>query len=187
MTRAEKKKYTFKETVISRLNLNDIEDMYMPKSQGKLKHLGGTIKYYIAQSLLVYMRIVIIKKRVEGVQLGDERYHKGPNIIKSPFGVVYKGKGELKMFLRSNEVYKICDGTFIDVQDQLKNNLRLSRVEKFYKNINRKWTKRDVNRSTTMLNKTDVVLKERMQMRRLEVYVGVRPRTSDIRLFVRPE
>ncbi|GKB64939.1 hypothetical protein Tco_0921125 [Tanacetum coccineum] len=138
MTRAEKKKYTFKETVISRLNLNDIEDMYMPKSQGKLKHLGGTIEYYIAQTLLVYMRI------------GCPR----------PFRVVYKGKGELKKFLRSNEVYKICDGTLIDVQDQLKNNLRLSRVEKFYKNLNRKWTKRDVNRSTTMLNKIDVVLKE---------------------------
>nr|GEW15454.1 hypothetical protein [Tanacetum cinerariifolium] len=67
MTRVDKKKYMFKESDFSQLNLNDIEDMYVLKTQGKLKHLGGTTEYYLTQSLLVYMRSVIIKKIVEDV------------------------------------------------------------------------------------------------------------------------
>ncbi|GJT41488.1 zf-CCHC domain-containing protein [Tanacetum coccineum] len=184
VTRDDKKKYTFKESDFIRLNLNDIEDMYVSKGQGKLKHLGGTTEYYLTQSLLVYMRNVIIKKRVEDVQLGVESYQKSlyiirpqtsiPNIQQYPtytmcprsFGVVYEGKGELKKFMRSNEVFKFFDGTLVDVHDQLENNLKLNRVEKFYEGLNIKWKERDVNRSTTLLNKIDVVLKERIQMQR---------------------
>nr|GEV21146.1 hypothetical protein [Tanacetum cinerariifolium] len=74
VTRADEKKYTFKESDFSRLNLNNIKDMYVLKAQRKLKHLGGTTKYYLMQSLLVFMRSVIIKKRVEDVQLCVESY-----------------------------------------------------------------------------------------------------------------
>ncbi|GKA69256.1 hypothetical protein Tco_0775320 [Tanacetum coccineum] len=102
MTRVDKKKYTFKESDFSRLNLNDIEEIS-----------------------------VIIKKIVEDVQLGVESYQKSLNIIKpktripnikqyptytmcpKPFGVVYEGRGELKKFMRSNEVFKFCDETLI--------------------------------------------------------------------------
>ncbi|GKD92574.1 hypothetical protein Tco_1372411, partial [Tanacetum coccineum] len=74
MTRADKKKYTFKESDFSRLNLNDIEDMYVLKAQGKLKYLGGTTEYYLVQSLLLFMRSIIIKNRVEDVHLGTSVY-----------------------------------------------------------------------------------------------------------------
>nr|GEY53002.1 hypothetical protein [Tanacetum cinerariifolium] len=81
--RADKKKYTFKESDFSQLNLNDIED------------------------------ILIIKKRVKDVQLGVESYQKSLDIIKphkrflkiehyptyttcpKPFRVVYKGVHEV--------------------------------------------------------------------------------------------
>nr|GEW38334.1 hypothetical protein [Tanacetum cinerariifolium] len=42
VTIADKKKYTFKESYFSQLILNGIEDMYVLKAHGKLKHLGVT-------------------------------------------------------------------------------------------------------------------------------------------------
>ncbi|GKA10775.1 hypothetical protein Tco_0690208 [Tanacetum coccineum] len=158
--RVDKREYTFKESNLSQLNLNDIEDMYLLKAQGELKHLRGTTEYYLVQSQLVYMRSIIIKKRVEDIQT---------------FRVVYEGKYELKKFMRSYKVFKFCDGTLIYVRDQLENNLRLNKVGKFYKSLNRQWTEREVKRFDTMLKKINVVLKE---LRRLEIYVGRRPRTG---------
>ncbi|GJX92726.1 hypothetical protein Tco_0347312 [Tanacetum coccineum] len=114
VTRATKKQYTFKKSDFSLLNLNDIEDIYVLKAQGKLKHLRETIEYYLEQSLLVFMRSLIIKKRVEYVQLGVESYQKCLIITRPqmsitsikqyptytmcprPFGVVYEGRGEKK-------------------------------------------------------------------------------------------
>nr|GEU76782.1 hypothetical protein [Tanacetum cinerariifolium] len=87
-----------------------------------------------------------------------------------PFGAVYEGRGEKKRFMRSNKVYKFCDGTLIDVRDELKK-----------KHLNRRWTKRDVTRSEAMLRRIEAVFKDIRQMRRLEVYVGGRLTTKDIR------
>ncbi|GJY07051.1 hypothetical protein Tco_0374105 [Tanacetum coccineum] len=155
VTRADKKEYTFKESNFSRLNPNDVEDMYVLKSQ---------------------MSIPKIK---------DYSTH---TMCPRPFGVVYEGRGGLKYFMRSYEVFKFCNGTLIDVRDQLKNMLRLNKFGKCYKFLNdREWSERDVKRSDTMRKKIKVVLKERRQMQRLERYVGGRPTTGHIILFVRHE
>ncbi|GJR47137.1 hypothetical protein Tco_1315240 [Tanacetum coccineum] len=45
VTRANKKRHTFKESDFNQLNLNDIEDTCVLKAQGKLKHLGRDIEY----------------------------------------------------------------------------------------------------------------------------------------------
>ncbi|GKA27644.1 hypothetical protein Tco_0713812 [Tanacetum coccineum] len=44
-----------------------------------------------------------------------------------------------------------------------------------------------VTRSESMLDHIRAILNEQRQMQRLEVYVGGRPRTEDIRVFVRPK
>ncbi|GJS29089.1 hypothetical protein Tco_0489709 [Tanacetum coccineum] len=124
-----------------RLNLNDIEDMYVLKAQGKLKQHKGDTKYYLVQSLLVYMRSLIIIKRVKDVQLGVESYQKSLNITKpqmsipkiehcpayttslTPFRVVYEDWNETKKFMRGDEVFKFCDGTLTRFRDQLGNML----------------------------------------------------------------
>ncbi|GJQ99503.1 hypothetical protein Tco_0522488 [Tanacetum coccineum] len=97
-----------KESDFIQLNLNDIEDMYVLKAQGKLKQHKGDTKYYLVQSLLVYMRSLIIIKRVKDVQL------------------VYEDWDETKKFIRGDEVFKICDGTLTEVKDQLANMLRMN-------------------------------------------------------------
>nr|GEV88945.1 hypothetical protein [Tanacetum cinerariifolium] len=147
VTRADKKSYTFKESDFNRLNLNDIEDMNVLKAQGKLKHLGGDIEYYLVKYLLVYMRSLIIRKRVEDVQLGVESYQN-----------IYEGRNEKKKFIRGDKVYKLCDGTLTDVRDQLVNLLRMNQVGKKYQWLNYKeWSDRDVQRSKVMLKRIEAV------------------------------
>ncbi|GKA58634.1 hypothetical protein Tco_0757947 [Tanacetum coccineum] len=51
----------------------------------------------------------------------------------------------------------------------------------------RSWTKKDVERSETMANKIERTLKHKIQMRRLESFVGGRPKIMDTHLLVRPE
>ncbi|GKE29792.1 hypothetical protein Tco_1445176, partial [Tanacetum coccineum] len=100
----------------------------------------------------------------------------------------YEGRGEKKRFIGGDEVYKFCDETLTDVRYQLANILRLNQVRQRYEYLyDREWSTRDVQRSTSMQKKIEAVLKERRHMRRLDVYVGGRLRTEDIRLFVRPE
>ncbi|GJZ40491.1 hypothetical protein Tco_0587054 [Tanacetum coccineum] len=146
------------------------------------------------------------KKRVEDVHLGVESYQKCLNLTKPQmiilniklypayttcprsYGLVYEDKGGVKTFMGLCELHKFCDGTLIDVRDQLVNMIRLNQVGKKYKSLNdRKWSDRDDRRSKTMLKKIKFVLKEQRKLRRLEGYVGGRPKTGDIRLFVKPE
>ncbi|GJV47335.1 hypothetical protein Tco_1026364 [Tanacetum coccineum] len=157
------KKYTFKESDFSRLSLNDIKDMYVLKVQGKLKNLGGTIEYYLVKSLLLYMRSLIIRKRVKDVQLGVKSYQKSLNIIKpqksiqkiehyptytscpKPFEVVFEGRNEMKRFMRGDEVSNFCDRTLTNVRYQLANMLRMNQVGHKYESLyNKEWSERDV-------------------------------------------
>lgn len=64
------KEYTFNEADYKYMSLNDIEDMYMLKIQGKLNHLHCYIEYDIVNSLLIYIRSIVIRARVEDIQLG---------------------------------------------------------------------------------------------------------------------
>ncbi|GKA83356.1 hypothetical protein Tco_0804951 [Tanacetum coccineum] len=50
----------------------------------------------------------------------------------------------------------------------------------------RDWTDYDVKSSKEMLKKIDKILKRKEQLRRLEEYVGRRPKTVNPRTFVRP-
>ncbi|GJZ39878.1 hypothetical protein Tco_0586441 [Tanacetum coccineum] len=65
--KSDGKEYTFKESDYYRLNLNDIKDMYVLKAQGKLHHLRGQAEYDLANSLRIYIRKEVIKKRVDDV------------------------------------------------------------------------------------------------------------------------
>ncbi|GJY78605.1 hypothetical protein Tco_0484406 [Tanacetum coccineum] len=149
--KANKKKCTFEESNFSPLNLNDIEDIYVLKIQGKLKNLEGTTGVESYQKSLN-----IIKPQMSIQKI---KHYRAYTTCPKPFGVVHEGRDEKKKFMRGDEIHKFCDGTLTDVRDQLMNMLRLNQA----------------------------VLKERRQIRRLEAYVGGRPKTGDIRVFVWPE
>ncbi|GKB14365.1 hypothetical protein Tco_0848288, partial [Tanacetum coccineum] len=81
--RADQKEYTFKEGDFSRLHLNDIEDMLLLHVQNKLFNLPGDDIIDLVIVLRMFTRsLVVIKKRVEDVQLRVESYQKKLNITK---------------------------------------------------------------------------------------------------------
>ncbi|GJW26148.1 hypothetical protein Tco_0039959 [Tanacetum coccineum] len=119
------------------LNLNETEDLHLLKVQDKLYHIPRDIEYEIVNSLLIYIRSLVIRKRVKDIQLGDESYqHKlnltKPNLtfpgineeepytmLQKPFGVVYIGGSGGNQFMAYKEVYKFCDTTLKKVNDEL--------------------------------------------------------------------
>ncbi|GKC18281.1 hypothetical protein Tco_1020431 [Tanacetum coccineum] len=105
--RAVKKEYIFAEANFPRLNQNDIKD------------------------------IIVIRKRVEDVQLGVESYQKKLNLTKPQFmegclyqkvsyttfshhrGVMYEGIDNQKTLMRANKTHKFSDGTLNKVYNKL--------------------------------------------------------------------
>ncbi|GJU43763.1 hypothetical protein Tco_1201029 [Tanacetum coccineum] len=78
--RADRQLYTFKEGDFINLDLNDIEDVLLLVVQHKLFHLDGDAIVDLAVALRIFTRRIVIKKRVEDVQLGVESYQKKLNI-----------------------------------------------------------------------------------------------------------
>lgn len=94
-------------------------------------------------ALLIYMRNIIIRKRVEDLQLEVESYQKKlnltkpnlrqvPNInklsqytlIKQPaFGFIYRIVHNYNFFMAFDEIHKFCDETLKFVRDRMKSRL----------------------------------------------------------------
>ncbi|GJZ56983.1 hypothetical protein Tco_0612477 [Tanacetum coccineum] len=67
------KLYTFKEGDYNRLRLQDIEDMLLLLVQGKLTNLNIEERLALGVSLRMFTRSIVIRRRVEDLQLGIER------------------------------------------------------------------------------------------------------------------
>ncbi|GJR41972.1 reverse transcriptase domain-containing protein [Tanacetum coccineum] len=203
--RTNNKEYEISYADLSRLSLNDIEDMYLLKIQGKVHHLKLEYEVDFINALLVYIRRVVIKNRIEDTQLGVESYQRTLNLTKPKFyisgidhkipytmigtekGVIYLNKYDVKSLILREEVHKFCDGTLIKVQDKLQKMLNENILGRDNMKLKgREWTKNGIKRSKGMLENIDKTLKHRDQLRRLEEYVGEIPKTIDIRAFVRP-
>ncbi|GJR31833.1 hypothetical protein Tco_1108065 [Tanacetum coccineum] len=162
--RVYQKEYTFLETNFRRLNQNNIEDLYLFKIQDKIHNLVGIDEFDLKNSLLLYIRRIVIKKRVEDAQLGQ------------------------KMPTRADEIHKFSDGTLNKVYDKLDVMLRDNILG--YRNEGMKdheLTKKDKERTTSIQENIEKTLKERQRMRRLECFVGGRRNKIDYRLLVRTE
>ncbi|GKB02769.1 hypothetical protein Tco_0830858 [Tanacetum coccineum] len=61
--RSDKKEYTFSYADLPRLNLNDIEDMYLLKVQDKLHHLQSEFEKDFNNVLLLFIRRTVILNR----------------------------------------------------------------------------------------------------------------------------
>ncbi|GJV89657.1 retrovirus-related pol polyprotein from transposon TNT 1-94 [Tanacetum coccineum] len=123
--------------------------------------------------------ITVIKNSVEDIQLGVESYQRTLNLTKPtmffegidqriPFtmtathkGVVYLNQYNIKSLMKLSEVKKFSNGTLVKIQENL--------IDMLSKNKLGSGNKR-----------------HREQLRRLEEYVGGRPKTINPRTFVRP-
>ncbi|GJX84754.1 hypothetical protein Tco_0335528 [Tanacetum coccineum] len=78
--KADRQLYKFKEGNFVNLHLNDIEDMLILAVQHKLFHLNESDIVDFIVALRMFIRSLIIKRRVEDLQLSVESYQKKLNI-----------------------------------------------------------------------------------------------------------
>ncbi|GJV97276.1 hypothetical protein Tco_1548853 [Tanacetum coccineum] len=142
--RSDKKEYEFSYADLSRLILNDVEDMYLLKIPYTM---GRTEK-----------------------------------------GIVYLNQYNIKSLMNISEVNKLCDCKLLKIHDNLLEMVNKNELGPGNKRLKGKyWRNKDIKRSSEILEKIDKTLKHREQLRRLEEYVGGRPKTFDPRLFVNLE
>ncbi|GJY12661.1 hypothetical protein Tco_0381970 [Tanacetum coccineum] len=140
------------------LHLNEIEDMLLLAVQHKLFHLDGSDIVDFIMALLMFTRSLILKRRVEDLQLGVESYQKKLNITKpqktfqgikftepytpsyDPPGIVYEDLNKQKRVLRANELYKFLDGTLKSVRNEIHHRVLDFCLEYNKEMPKRKWT-----------------------------------------------
>ncbi|GJR19840.1 hypothetical protein Tco_0968367 [Tanacetum coccineum] len=169
--RSDDKEYEFSYADLPRLSVNDVEDMYLLQVQDKLHHLPLEFVKDFNNALFMFIRRTVIKNMVEDIQLG----------------VVYLNQYNIKSLMKLSEVKKLCDGTLVKIQENLIDMLSKNKLGSGNKRLKgRDWTDYDVKSSKEMLKKIDEILRHKEQLRRLEEYVGGRPKTVNPRTFVRP-
>ncbi|GKE04764.1 hypothetical protein Tco_1396782 [Tanacetum coccineum] len=168
--RADQKLYKFKKGDLLDLHLNDIEDMLLLIAQNKIFNLEGGVIMDFVTALKMFTRGIIVKNRVNDVQLVKEPYTPNYDLP----GVIYKDKSKKKRAMRVDEIHKFCDGTLQSVYKILHERLLNF---KFVYNKDMplwEWILKDKRRTSIMLNKIDDQLFKRWVLRSLEVLVGGR-------------
>ncbi|GKC70674.1 hypothetical protein Tco_1116557 [Tanacetum coccineum] len=169
----------FKEGDFLDLYLNDIEDMMLLIAQNKLFNLDGDVIVDFLTALKMFTQGIIVKNRVEDVQL--EPYT--PNY--DPPGIIYEDKSKKKRLMRLDEIHKFCDGTLQSVSKILRERLLNFKFGSNKYMPVREWTTKDKKRTSIMLNKIDDLLFKRRILRSSEVLVGGRKIEMDKRLLQR--
>nr|GEZ56657.1 hypothetical protein [Tanacetum cinerariifolium] len=198
--RDDDKIYKFKEGDLKRLRLQDIEDMLLLLVQGKLSNLTVEEHFAFNVSLRMFMRSIVIQRRVEDLQLGVKSYQKRLNLTKpdtyrsdlkqreaftaysNPRGFIYQNKNKKNRLMRIDELYKFSDGTLNDVRNALDDRLKGIRMQYLPTTI---WRKGDKDRAETMIQAIDKMLKTWRIMRSLERFVGGRQYERDFRMLQR--
>nr|GFB67317.1 hypothetical protein [Tanacetum cinerariifolium] len=158
--------YKFKEGDLKRLRLQDIEDMLLLLVQGKLSNLTVKERLAFSVSLRMFTKSIVIKRRVEDIQLGVESYQKRLNLTKpdtyrpdlrrreaytahsNPRGFIYQNKDKKNRLMRIDELHKFSDGTLNDVRNALDDRLKGIRMQYLPTTI---WRKGDKDRAAAMI------------------------------------
>nr|GEV54120.1 uncharacterized mitochondrial protein AtMg00810-like [Tanacetum cinerariifolium] len=135
-------------------------------SKGKLNHLVGYEKVYLFNAIDYRIKNIVIRKRVEDLQLGIESYQTKFNltelrwdatdflfkkdyiIVHKPRVVIYRDRKNQKKMMRENEVHKFSDGTLMTILEKLAFMVKDYKVYKFSLGMEtRRWTEDDKRRS----------------------------------------
>ncbi|GKB90176.1 hypothetical protein Tco_0962448, partial [Tanacetum coccineum] len=158
--------HKFKEGDFPRLNLRDIEDLLLLLVQKKLSNLENDVIF----DLNVALRISDISKMTPYIA------------YKNPQGIIYQDKLKRNRLMRSDKLYKFCNGTLTSVRrvlHDIASNLNMDYLPK------RTWSILDRKRSRIMIKAIDQQLFEKILIRNLEKFVGGREYENDLRLLER--
>ncbi|GJT05088.1 hypothetical protein Tco_0839550 [Tanacetum coccineum] len=198
--RNDNKLYTFKEGDYNRLRLQDIEDMLLLLVQGKLTNLNVEERLALGVSLRMFTRSIVLRRRVEDLQLGVKIYQKKLNLTRpdtyrsdlkrksaytaysNPKGFIYQNKDKKNRLMCIDKHYKFSDGTLNDVQSALDDILKRIQMEYLPQTV---WRNVDRERARAMIQAIDRQLRNIRLMRSLEKFIGVRLYRGDLRLLER--
>ncbi|GKC62762.1 hypothetical protein Tco_1095360 [Tanacetum coccineum] len=206
LRRADYKEYKISEKDFKNLHPNDFEDLFLLHLQDKLNHLPKLDKVNLHTTVNIWIRNIVIRKRVEDLRLGVKSYQtklnlEQPNwdasdflfkedyiIVNKPIAVIYKDRDDNKKMMRIDEVHKFSDGTLMRIQEKLDFMVKDFRLFKFNKGMETmKWTKDDKRRSKDFIEVIEKRLKIKRIFQSLESFVGGRLRDIDYRLISRTE
>nr|GEW53811.1 hypothetical protein [Tanacetum cinerariifolium] len=189
------------------MDLLRISLVILPKQKRPFKTFNELMSTLIDFTVFALNRLQISDltkaylKRLEDLQLGVENYQKKLNLSKprtsdedlsrrapyttlsDPQDVIYEDKLNRKRLMRSDELYKFCDGTLKSVRDtrhDMETNLRMGYNKAMPR---RRWGNLDKIQFYIMVKDIDRQLLERRLMRSLEKLIGEREYGKDLRLL----
>ncbi|GJX04526.1 hypothetical protein Tco_0190442 [Tanacetum coccineum] len=200
--RANYKEYKISEADFKNLHSNDFKDLYLLHLQGNLKHLSGADKVHLFNVVNLYIRNIVIRNRVEGLQLGIESYQTKLNltqprwdasdfhfkedytIVHKPRAIIYRDKNNQKKMMRESKVHKFSDGRLTRILEQLDHMVKDFMLFKFNLGMeHRIWSEDDKRRSKEFIEVIERRLNIKRIFRSLESFVSGRLRDVDYRLI----
>ncbi|GJX30890.1 hypothetical protein Tco_0240745 [Tanacetum coccineum] len=200
LRRADLKEYVIAERDFKYMYPSDFEDLYLLNLQGHLNHLSPEDKKILTTAVNLWTRNLVIRHRVEDLQLGIESYQTQLNLTKprweatgfefkhdytvidSPRAVTLRYRYGVQMIMRFNEIHKFSDGTLQQIDEALDYRVKEFQINRTNPGMNtRFWTKKDVDRSKDFMFAIQKRLKTRRIFRNLESFVGGRIREGDYR------
>ncbi|GJV03905.1 hypothetical protein Tco_1337474 [Tanacetum coccineum] len=173
-----------------------LEEIKVRRADNQLyKFMEGDVLFDFAIALRMFIRRIVIQKRVEDLQLGVKSYQKKLNISRpdirkrvpftpylDPQGFIYVDKYKRNRLMRPDELYKFSDSTLSSLRDTLKDivsNLRMEYLPK------KTWSNLEKRRARIMIKEIEKQLTERRIFRSLEKFVGGREYGNDLQLLQR--
>ncbi|GKD15166.1 hypothetical protein Tco_1199573, partial [Tanacetum coccineum] len=206
LRRANFQEHTITEKDFKNLYPSDFEDLNLLLRQGHLDHLPGSDKRMLSTAVKLWTRNLVIRQRVEDIQLDIKSYQTQLNltkpgwdatgyefkheytIIESPRAVVFPVDNNDRKIMRFNEIYKFSDGTLTRILEALDYRVNEFKVKRLNPGMNtRFWTEKDVTRSKEFIAAIERRLKTRRIYQNLECFVGGRVCDIDYILLPRSE
>ncbi|GJW21296.1 hypothetical protein Tco_0031918 [Tanacetum coccineum] len=176
--RADYKEYKISEANFKNLHLNDFEDLYLLQLQGKLNHLFGADKVHLFNAVNPWIRNIVIRKRVEDLQLRIESYQTKLSLTRQNW--------DASDFLFKEDYTIFSDGTLTRVLDKLDHMVKYFKLFQYNPDMEiRIWSEDDKRRSEEFMEVIERRLKIRRIFRSLESFVSGRLRDVDYRLITR--
>ncbi|GJZ21969.1 hypothetical protein Tco_0559008 [Tanacetum coccineum] len=174
LRRANYREYTIAEKDFKNLYPNDFKDMYLLHLQGQLNHLSGDDKVHLFNAVNLWIRNIVIRKRMEDLQLGIESYQTKLNLTQLDWDA-------------SEFLFKE-DYTIVSKPMALDHMVKDFKLYEYNPGMEtRIWSEDDRRRSKDFMEVIERRLKIRRIFRSLESFVGGRLRDVDYRLIKRTE
>ncbi|GJY47531.1 hypothetical protein Tco_0436594 [Tanacetum coccineum] len=128
-------------------NYKHLEWITVRRDEDKLTNLNIEERLALGVSLRMFTRSIVIKRRVEDLQLGIESYQKKLNLTKpdmyksdlkrkttytaysNPRGFIYQNQDKKNKLMRIDELHKFSDGTLNNVRFALDDTLKRIRMK----------------------------------------------------------